>query len=164
MEPGNLERFFGAYPEGKLISVVRDPRAWYVSASKYKPHYFGDVEDALELWRRSARAAIESASRFDPNVLLLTYEQLVLNTEETMRAAADWIGITMSPRLVEPTFNGWSIRANSSDPVRQAGILAERASAYQDSLGADTIKRIDELAEGLYERVAAIALAPSSSR
>jgi hypothetical protein len=38
------------------------------------------------------------------------------------------------------------------------------ASAYQDSLGADTIKRIDELAEGLYERVAAIALAPSSSR
>jgi hypothetical protein len=159
MEPANLERFFSAYPDGRLISIVRDPRAWYVSAARYKAEQYAEVDVALDLWRMSTEAAIEAARRFGERVLVLTYEQLVLDAKATMTAVADRVGITMTPELLQPTFNGLPIRANSSDSVESYGILSERASAYRDSLDAETAKRIGELAGDLYERAAGTAVA-----
>ncbi len=40
----------------------------------------------------------------------------------------------MSPVLLEPTFNGRPIRANSREAVAHYGILAERATAGRDAL------------------------------
>jgi hypothetical protein len=151
MEPANLERFFGAYPEGTLISIVRDPRAWYVSAAKHDPRY-ADVEAAAGLWRRSTDAALGALDRYGERVVLLTYEQLVLDTEATMKLVSQRIGITMSPELLEPTFNGRAIRANSSESVERYGILPERASAYRESLDAETTALIADLAGDRYER------------
>src|SRR2546428_1550949 len=157
MDLGNVERFFSAYPDGTLISIIRDPRAWYASARTHA-RKFADLDRGLELWRRSTKAGIEASERFGERVLLLTYEELVLETEETMRRVAGRIGITMSPVLREPTFNGRPIRANSTEPVERYGILTERTTAYQDSLDAETVARIEELTGDLYERVAAQAL------
>jgi hypothetical protein len=159
MEPANLERFFAAYPTGTLISIVRDPRAWYVSAARYKPEHYADVDTALGLWRASAEAAIEAVGRFGERALVLTYEQLVLETDATMTEVARRIGITMSPELLRPTFNGLPIRANSSDSVESYGILSERASAYRDSLDAETAERIGRIAGDLYELAAGVAVA-----
>ncbi len=155
MDPGNLECFFAAYPDGTLVSLVRDPRGWYASASRYRGKY-GDLDAALRLWRRSTEASIEAARRFGERVLVLTYEELVLDTEATMQRLAERLGISMSPTLLMPTFNGRAIRANSSDPVERYGILPERASAYRQSLHAETIERIVELTGDLYERAAAV--------
>jgi len=152
MEAANLERFFAAYPEGTLISIVRDPRAWYVSASNYAPEHYADVEIALELWRRSTESAIEAGERYGERVLVLTYERLLEQPEATMAWIAERIGITMSPQLLVPTFNGRPIRANSAYPVERYGILPERAGVYRDSLDPERVERIGELAGGLYER------------
>jgi hypothetical protein len=156
IEAGNVERFFAAYPEGKLISIVRDPGAWYVSAAKHDPSY-AHLETALGLWGRSTDASLAALERYGERVLLLTYEQLVLETDATMRLVSDRIGITMAPVLVEPTFNGRPIRANSSESVERFGILPERVSAYRESLDAETINRIGTLAGDRYERAAAAA-------
>jgi hypothetical protein len=158
MEPANLERFFAAYPEGTLISIVRDPQAWYVSASSYAPEHYADVEVALELWRRSTESAVEAGERFGERALVVTYEALLAEPEATMSRIAERIGITMSPELLVPTFNGRPIRANSSDAVERYGILPERASAPRESLPADTAARIAELAGDLYRRAAAVAV------
>jgi hypothetical protein len=155
MDPANTERFFAAYPDGAIISIVRDPRGWYASAHTHKRDYL-DVEEALALWRRSAEAALDGAARRPGRVLLLTFEQLVQETETTMGRLTERLGIAMSPVLLTPTFNMRPIRANSSDTVDRYGILAERADAYRESLDSPTIARIDELAGDLYERVAAL--------
>jgi hypothetical protein len=157
MDLGNVERFFSAYPEGTLISIVRDPRAWYASARTHAGK-FADFDRGLELWQRSTEAAIEARERFGERVLLLTYEELVLETGQTMHRVADRIGIAISPELLEPTFNGRPIRANSTEPVQAYGILADRTSAYRDTLDAQTIARIEERAGDLYERAAAATL------
>ncbi len=157
MEAGNVERFFAAYPDGALISIVRDPCAWYVSASGYQPDRYGDVETALELWRRSAEAAVAARERFGERVVVLTYERLVLETEAVMGELAERVGISMLPSLLVPTFNGLPIRANSSGAVERYGILPERASAYREALPLQVIERIEELAGGLYDRAAAVA-------
>ena len=154
MEPENLERFFAAYPDGWLVSIVRDPRAWYVSAAKHFPKHYGDVEVALALWRRSTEAAVDARGRFGDRVVVVTYERLVQQTEAVMRELATHVGISMLPMLLTPTFNGRPIRANSGDAVDQYGVLPERASAYRETLDAETSARIERLAGDLYERAA----------
>jgi Sulfotransferase family len=164
MEPANVERFFAAYPDGMLITIVRDPRAWYVSAAAHMPGAYGDVEAALELWAGSADAALDAAARHAERVVLLTYEQLVQETEATMALVAERIGISMSPSLLEPTFNGQPIRANSSESVERFGVLPERVGAYRESLDAATAERILELAGDRYERAADAAARPAAVR
>jgi Sulfotransferase family len=159
MEPGSLERYFAAYPDGTLISIVRDPRAWYLSASSYQPERYGDVETALGLWRRSTEAAIEARAAYGERVVVVTYERLVGETEAVMGEIAGRVGISMLPVLLQPTFNGRPIRANSSGAVERQGVLPERAGAFRESLPADTLERIEELAGDLYDRAAAAAVA-----
>jgi sulfotransferase family protein len=160
MDRENLEHFFAAYPDGTLISIVRDPYAWFESASKHMPEHYAAVDDALALWSRSVEAGLDARERYGERVLLLTYEQLVLDTEATMHGVAGRIGIAMMPQLLAPTFNGRPIRANSSNPVQREGILVERASADRASIDESTTKRIAELAGDRYERAIAAARFP----
>ena len=156
-EAGNVERFFAAYPDGTLVSVVRDPRAWYASASTYRSGLYEDVDEAVGAWTASTEAALDARSRFGDRVLVLTYEQLVQETEPTMRRVAGRIGVAMSPVLLAPTFNGRAVRANSSGRAAGDGVVAGRATAFRDVLDEATCARIDELAGGLYARAADVA-------
>ena len=152
MDPENVERYFAAYPEGTLVSIVRNPRAWYESAAGHMPEHYSDVDGALALWSASTDATIAAAERYGERVLVLTYEQLVGDPESTMRRVAGRLGIDWAPSLLRPTFNGRPIGANSSDPTVQGeGILPERATAFSDD------PRIAELAGDRYERAAAFA-------
>jgi Sulfotransferase family len=149
MDPGNRDKFFAAYPGGTLIAIVREPHSWYESAVKYSLRRFPDVETALGLWRGSAEAAL------DPRVVAVTYERLVGRPAEVMTRIAERIGIAMSPVLLEPTFNGRPIRANSADEVAQYGILATRTGS---SLDAETAAQVTGLAGDLYDRAAAVSV------
>lgn len=152
IDSGNLEQYFAAYPEGTLISIVRDPRAWYQSATGHMAQHYGDLGAAIRLWNASTDATVAAAERYGDRVLVLTYEQLVGDPESTMRRVAGRIGVDWAASLLQPTFNRRPIAANSSDPtVQQAGILPERATAFSDD------PRIMELAGDRYARAAAFA-------
>jgi hypothetical protein len=146
----SLERFFGAYPDGTLLSIVREPRSWYASAARHSRKRYREVEAALLLWRHSTEGALDAARQLGEQVIVVTYEQLVADTEATMSRLAERLGLTMSPVLLEPTFNGRPVRANSSDPIANYGIIPERSLAYQEVLDAETIAQIEELAGDLY--------------
>jgi hypothetical protein len=155
----NVEQFVDAYPDGTLISLVRDPRAWYASMQARAISLqakWPELDKAVGDWQRSAEAAIEATKRFPERVLVLAYEQLVGDPERTMGRLAERIGITMSSALLTPTFNGCPIRANSRTSVGY-GIVAERVTAYRDSLDAETIARIEDLAGDVYERAVAVS-------
>jgi LPS sulfotransferase NodH len=158
MELERVERFFAAYPDGTLVSIVRDPRAWYASATSHRKYYRRALEEAIGVWRHSTEAALAADERFGARVVVLTYEELIEEPEATVTALADRVGIAMTPELLVPTFNGLPIRANSIDNVKRYGILPERASAYREKLDGETIARIEELVGDLYERAAALAI------
>ena len=80
MELERVERYFAAYPDGLLVSVVRDPRGWYASARGHRK-YYADLEEAIGLWRASTEAAIEAAARWPDRVAVLSYEELLEDTE-----------------------------------------------------------------------------------
>jgi len=56
----NMEGFFEIYPEGKLISLVRDPRNWFPSASRHRPKRYSDLEKAINQWLESVQASIRN--------------------------------------------------------------------------------------------------------
>jgi hypothetical protein len=156
MELDRVERLFAAYPDGTLVSIVRDPRGWYASASKHRK-YYSDVEEAIGLWRQSTDAALEAAARFPGRVIVLTYERLVGDPQATVESVARRIGLTATPGLLMPTFNGLPIRANSSYGADETGILTGRVTAYRGVLDRDTIAGIERLSGDLYERAVAVA-------
>jgi hypothetical protein len=157
MFPEQVERFFAAYPDGFLISLVRDPGAWYASEQMKRDARKRDLDGSLARWRASTLATFDARERYGSRVLILTYEQIVLETEATMQRVAVHLDISMTPTLLSPTFNGQPSRANSRAPVEQAGVLPERALAYRKTLDVATISRIEALAGELYERAVAAA-------
>lgn len=123
----SVERFFETYPDGRLIQIVRDPRTWYPSAKHHDPEPLADrvPEEIIGPWRASATSILRNKARFGDRVLVLRFEDLVGRTEATMRRLALELEIEFHPVLLEPTFNGKPIRANSSFDVKQNGIIAE---------------------------------------
>ena len=152
----NVASFFSAYPDGFLVAIVRDPRSWFASARKHSERY-AEVERAIRLWRRSAEATLAAADRYPDRVCVVTYEQLVDETEAVMSGLARRIGIVFDPVLVTPTFNGRPIRANSHHQVAGFGVLSDRTSMYRSLLERETIDAIERAAGDLYERAEAAA-------
>jgi hypothetical protein len=129
-------RFFSAYPDGRLISIVRDPRGWLVSTrGREDPEKRGRVKkDALESWVRSVQEAMEAKERFGDQVTIVAFEDLVAATTETMRGLAAWLDIADDRQLSVPTFNRWPVGANSSFVVREAGVMTAALNRYVDQL------------------------------
>ena len=111
----NIERFFRCYPDGYLLSVVRDPWSWLSSAIRHTSDpEFSDPNRAIELWADSVSATLENATTHGDRVVAIDFHDLVRNTESTMQSVALTVGIDWSDSLIKPTFNGMPIQANSS--------------------------------------------------
>jgi sulfotransferase family protein len=149
-----LGDFFAAYPDGTLLSVIRDPRSWYASARTHK-RMFADLDDALRIWVRSTESSLEAQRRFGERVLVVTFDQLVLDTPRTMATVAGRVGIEITDVLSTPTFNGFPTAANSTHGASQAGVLQDRTTLFRKVLDASTIARIEEQAGSVYERAEA---------
>jgi hypothetical protein len=156
MRPSSLEKMFEAYPDGRLVTVIRDPQSWYVSARRHAPRMYGDLDRAIKLWRLSAQSAIDAKERYGSRVFVLAYEGLIEETEDVMRRLSGFVGIDFDPVLLQPTFNCLPIKANSSYDVAQHGIIKEPIRSRREELTKDEATRIEKQAGGVYE--AALAL------
>jgi hypothetical protein len=150
MDQGNLEKFFATYPDGKLLSLVRDPKSWWVSARKHKPEVYGDLGVAMGLWLESTRAILAARERYQERVLPLRFEDLVGQTQNTMQRVADYLGISFHDCLLTPTFNGFPIKADSSYQVSGYGVIQEPLVRHQRLLTPAEMAEIDKLTGEVY--------------
>ena len=125
--PDNIDQFFATYPDGYLISILREPTTWYASASRHnsKIDVFGKVDTAMKYWCENADSMIRNKKRYKDRVILMHFETLVGNPRSTMMSLSDHLGIPFSNSLINPTFNGVSIAANSSFSKESNGILTD---------------------------------------
>jgi Sulfotransferase family len=149
------------YPDGRGISIVRDPWSWYASARRWEPQW-QDREVALEHWRRTSEGALKwrterkHAAR-DHGVAIISFDALLRDTETTMRRLAAWLGIEFRPELLEPTFNGRPIRANTSFSDVDTGVSAKPLRRGRDELDQEDVDYIEQHFGSLYRRLAAKA-------
>src|SRR5262249_38297258 len=58
-----IKQFWTMYPEGKVISVVRDPLSWYASARRWsKTGEWTEKERAVNSWRGAVRGIMRLRS------------------------------------------------------------------------------------------------------
>jgi Sulfotransferase family len=156
------EKLFELYPDGRLISILRDPLSWYTSAQGRDPE--APPEALLELWKRSAQEMIEAKGRYADQVLIVRFDELVRDTEGTMRGLADFLEIDYDPVLTTPTFNGYPVGANSSYEVRSTGVVTDPVERYKEILSAEQRKRIEGECEELYKEALGLVERRSASR
>lgn len=138
------------YPDGRVISVLRDPWTWYSSARGRKPEW-ADLGVAVEIWREHALAALRWKSEDPAGVALVSFRDLLGRPEATMRTLAAWLGIDFEPTLLRPSFNGSPSRARSSfDDVGDR--ISTRPLGRAEDLSRDEIAAIDEQVGLLYEQ------------
>jgi hypothetical protein len=123
MYEDSVERFFRDYPDGKMVTIVRDPKTWFVSFVKIKPDERGNITEAMTRWKTSARSALNNRKRWGDRIILLTFEGLLQEPEPTMRYLTRALGLSFDECLLTPTFQGMPIRANSTFRVEQDGVL-----------------------------------------
>jgi hypothetical protein len=88
-----IDRIFANYPEAKVLFVVRDGRDVAVSMRKR----FGDFETGLKRWVEDNRLGL--MWRDDPRVMMVRYEDLVKNYDETMPQICSFIGEAFEDEL-----------------------------------------------------------------
>ena len=152
MKKENMEAFFEIYPDGRLISVIRDPKNWYPSAARHRPHLYEDMNSALELWMKSARAMLLNKKRYGDRVCILTFEDLVGKTQSVMRYLAELLDIKFVDILLIPTFNKYPIKANTSFKAQQHGIINGTLQRHE-SLSPHQLKIIDRITAEQYRKV-----------
>ena len=140
----NMELFFEIYPDGRLISLVRDPKIWFSSVKRHWSRRYGDVQRAASEWNETAQAALWNKERYGDLFCLIRFEDLVSNTETVMRYLAAFLGIKFDDILLAPTFNKFPIKANTSFDVENHGIADSPLSTERTLTGqeVDTIERM----------------------
>jgi Sulfotransferase family len=119
LDQASVDRFFQTYPDGKLISLVRDPVSWFVSCQSHfraraRASLLKSEQELIGEWRSGVSAAIRNRARYGASILVYRYEDLVSSPELVMRSIADELKIKFSPVLLTPTFNGMPIGPNSA--------------------------------------------------
>jgi sulfotransferase family protein len=154
------------YPDGRGISIVRDPWSWYASARRWEPQW-QNREVALDHWCRTSAGALKwrterkeaerKAGMRKRGVDLISFDALLRDTETTMRRLAAWLGIEFRPELLRPTFNGRPIRANTSFSDVDTGVSSKPLGRARDELDAEDVDYIEQHCGALYRRLAAKA-------
>lgn len=114
IEATNMTSFFDVYPDGYLISTVRNPVNWFASARKHDEATYGDLEKSLEIWASSAEANLRNHQTHGERVILIRFEDLIKNTEMVMRHICQRTGLDFHESLLTPSFNRMPIKANTS--------------------------------------------------
>jgi hypothetical protein len=157
MEKKNMEAFFGIYPDGRLISLIRDPKNWYPSAARHRPLVYGDIKTALELWQKSAQAILWNKERYGDRVCILTFEDLVGKSGSVMHYLADFLEIKFDDILLIPTFNKFPIKANTSFNAKHHGIIDTTLNRYK-TLSEEQLDIINQMSADLHRQVLDLAV------
>jgi hypothetical protein len=152
----SIRSFFSVYPDGRLISIIRDPMNWYPSARRHETakNKYADIRQSLAQWNENALAMVRNKGEFGERALIIRFEDLVGQTEAVMRGMADYLQIEYHPILLEPTFNKIPIKANTSFQQEDGRILAGALKRHERL----TVEERDIIAAtttGIYAQVVA---------
>jgi hypothetical protein len=152
-----MESFFEVYPDGRLISLIRDPKNWYPSAIRHKPRVCKDIREGVDLWKKGAQAMLWNKERYGDRVCILTFEDLISKTKSVMRYLAEFLEIKFGNILLEPTFNKYPIRANTSFAAERNGIIDSTLNRYK-TLAQEELEFIESTTKELYGEVLSLAI------
>jgi len=145
-------RYFADYPEGYLLTIIRNPLSWYASARRHWPDQYGDITIAMKLWTESVQAYIRNYQAHPGRVILLDFDTLISKTAATMRKVCAQVGLDYHDSLTRPTFNGLPIAANSSFQTKESGKIIAEVTNRGNELNAEDTAFIEKQAGDIHRQ------------
>ena len=141
---------FAAYPEARILHMMRDPRDRYASVLARWKSRRGGVGAGMAEWLDSASHAITGEQRYPDRYKVIRYEDLASEPESTLRAICEFIGEEYTDQML--SMDGASDfrdqGANSSYGKRPAGkISTDSIGRYPDVLSSRQIAFIEWIAK-----------------
>jgi hypothetical protein len=100
----NTERWadeiFSAYPEARMIHLLRDPRDRYSSSLRRWEYIRSGVGGATAIWLTTIGLARRNQARYPDRYLLVRYEDLAGQPEGTLRRICNFIGEDYAPEML----------------------------------------------------------------
>jgi hypothetical protein len=152
MMQNNMKSFFEIYPEGRVISVIRDPKNWFPSATRHQLNKYGEIHHALDQWLASAKSMLENKKQYEHRICIITFEDLVKRTDSVMYHLAGFLDINFDNILLTPTFNKIPIKPNTSFKLEKPGIMTSAVERYK-TLSSEQLGIIKETTADLYSQV-----------
>ena len=140
------------YPDGRVVSIVRDPWSWYASARRWETRW-EDRGLAVRHWSRVGSGTLKWRRICKNAIAIIRFEDLLANTEETMRRLAAWLGIEFTDELLRPTFNGLPIRANTSFDDVGTEVSTRPLERAREELDAGDQAYVEERVGWVYRRL-----------
>ena len=131
--------FFDMYPNGRVINIVRDPRAVLFSWKNFTIAPGNDYLDSIINSHNAMSKAIEYNDIYkDKKYITIIYEELIENPSSTMRKVCDKLKIEYSENMLEQAkfkdMHGKSWKSNSVDGKPPDGIYKNALSKWKDGL------------------------------
>jgi hypothetical protein len=103
-QTGLIERYadivFKAYPEGRMIHMLRDPRDRYAESLKMWPNGKGRAGGATARWLYTTGLAKRNLKKYPKQYKIVRFEDLVYKTESTLRDVCKFIGEEFNPEML----------------------------------------------------------------
>lgn len=152
----NMDSFFSIYPDGRLISIVRNPKNWFPSALRHnlkiKKDKYSDMNMALDQWKNNTEAMIRNKERYKERVCIIRFEDLIQKNSQVMQFLSNFLEIEYNEILQIPTFNGIPIKANTSFTENGNGIIKTTVERYK-TLSPEDVTVIENETFDLYNMV-----------
>ena len=107
-----LHRIQQEMPDAKMIHMIRHPLPTLASRKKMEPSV--SLRSALRDIRRSFKVAIAQYALYNPQFLLMPYEDLCSDPTKAVSQMVSFLNISPSTTLLQPTVAGRAAKANSS--------------------------------------------------
>lgn len=113
----HLQRLWAAFPDAKVLHIVRDPLAVFASHKRLQEQAFGSFAAPRPVLRDMAasyRTALRWPRRAPERFHLVRYEELTAAREEVMARVAVFLEIEPLPAPLTPTVAGMPVGSNSA--------------------------------------------------
>ncbi len=146
----SVENYLKDYNNGKIISIIRDPVNWYLSAKRHGNQY-KDIEYSMKLWNNCFDSIISNKYKFKNRMKIILFENLLSNTELIMKDLSNWLELNWDKNLLTPSFFGKPIKADSSFQNTKIGVIKEPLNRNIEN-NLKEINLIKNLTKNRYEK------------
>jgi len=141
----NTDRFtdqiFAAYPQARILHIIRDPRDRYASSRTRWQTMKGLAGAATAMWLSSIQRAQRNQRKYPDRYLIVRYESLTSQPEATLRRICSFIGEEYSPQMLEMRGSGKFRErgGNSSYGTRRTTVTRDSIGRFRQVLSKSEI-------------------------